>query len=91
MSGKTDRWVANEDAHSDLKSFRVTPFDEASKGANDNVVFFFFMCVDRKQPVGCDMMLGSSAKEDACRVCGGDGSTCNSVTGVYDQNNFQTG
>lgn len=36
-------------------------------------------------------MLGSTAKEDVCRECGGDNSTCNSVSGVYDQNNFQTG
>lgn len=43
------------------------------------------------QPVGCDLMLGSTAKEDVCRECGGDNSTCNSVSGVYDQNNFQTG
>ncbi|KAL7989002.1 hypothetical protein Chor_007921, partial [Crotalus horridus] len=26
--------------------------------------------------VGCDNILGSDAKEDRCRVCGGDGSTC---------------
>ena len=50
------------------------------------------VCVDGKcLPVGCDMMLGSKAKEDACRVCGGDGSSCNSVQGVHDANNFQTG
>ena len=36
-------------------------------------------------------MLGSSAKEDQCRVCGGDNSTCNSVEGVYDSNDLQTG
>lgn len=36
-------------------------------------------------------MLGSTAKEDQCRVCGGDGSTCNSVQGICEQNDFQTG
>jgi hypothetical protein len=43
------------------------------------------------QPVGCDLMLGSTAKEDQCRVCGGDGTTCTSVQGIAEQNDFQTG
>ncbi|XP_046445127.1 papilin-like isoform X2 [Daphnia pulex] len=42
-------------------------------------------------PVGCDSMLGSTAKEDQCRVCGGDGTTCTSVNGIAEQNDFQTG
>jgi hypothetical protein len=36
------------------------------------------------QPVGCDMMLGSSAREDKCRECGGDGSSCNTVRGILE-------
>ncbi|XP_077980914.1 A disintegrin and metalloproteinase with thrombospondin motifs 6-like [Glandiceps talaboti] len=32
--------------------------------------------------VGCDKMLNSEAKEDRCRVCGGDGSTCEIVAGI---------
>ena len=36
-------------------------------------------------------MLGSTAKEDQCRVCGGDGTTCTSVQGIAEQNDFQTG
>jgi hypothetical protein len=39
------------------------------------------MCL---QPVGCDMMLGSSAREDKCRECGGDGSSCNTVRGILE-------
>jgi hypothetical protein len=39
------------------------------------------MCL---QPVGCDMMLGSSAREDKCRECGGDGSSCNTVQGILE-------
>ena len=35
-------------------------------------------------PVGCDNMLGSEMEEDKCRVCGGDGSNCNTVTGLLD-------
>lgn len=34
------------------------------------------------QHVGCDRILGSSTVEDKCRVCGGDGSSCQTVHGV---------
>uniref|UniRef100_A0A1B0DI96 ADAMTS/ADAMTS-like cysteine-rich domain-containing protein n=1 Tax=Phlebotomus papatasi TaxID=29031 RepID=A0A1B0DI96_PHLPP len=48
------------------------------------------VCVDGVcQPVGCDMMLGSNAKEDKCRKCDGDGSTCKTISGVLDMNNLQ--
>ncbi|NWR39368.1 ATS6 metalloproteinase, partial [Tachuris rubrigastra] len=33
--------------------------------------------------VGCDNILGSDAKEDRCRVCGGDGSTCEATEGFF--------
>ncbi|XP_037548481.1 A disintegrin and metalloproteinase with thrombospondin motifs 6 [Nematolebias whitei] len=33
--------------------------------------------------VGCDNILGSDAKEDQCRVCGGDGSTCEVTEGLF--------
>ncbi|CAH0551174.1 unnamed protein product, partial [Brassicogethes aeneus] len=42
-------------------------------------------------PVGCDMMLGSSMREDKCRVCGGDGSTCTTSTGLLDSKDFREG
>ena len=37
------------------------------------------------------MMLGSEAKEDACRECGGDGSDCNTVRGTFDADDLQVG
>ncbi|PSN47564.1 hypothetical protein C0J52_19332 [Blattella germanica] len=38
------------------------------------------ICVDGQcMPVGCDMMLGSTAREDNCRECGGDGSSYNDI------------
>lgn len=43
------------------------------------------------QPVGCDMLLGSSAREDMCRVCGGDGSTCNIYSGIQTGSNLVPG
>ena len=33
--------------------------------------------------VGCDKRLGSDTREDKCRVCGGDGSTCETVNGTF--------
>uniref|UniRef100_A0AAY4DII0 A disintegrin and metalloproteinase with thrombospondin motifs 6 n=1 Tax=Denticeps clupeoides TaxID=299321 RepID=A0AAY4DII0_9TELE len=33
--------------------------------------------------VGCDNILGSDAREDRCRVCGGDGSTCETMEGLF--------
>lgn len=36
-------------------------------------------------------MLGSPAKEDKCRKCQGDGSSCKTVTGLLDMNNLQVG
>ena len=40
------------------------------------------ICVDGEcKVVGCDGMLGSDVQEDNCRVCGGNGANCNTVTG----------
>ncbi|XP_050400756.1 A disintegrin and metalloproteinase with thrombospondin motifs 6 [Patella vulgata] len=35
--------------------------------------------------VGCDGYLGSSLREDKCRVCGGDGTTCKTISGLFDK------
>lgn len=35
--------------------------------------------------MGCDLQLGSAAREDNCRVCGGDGSSCATVDGLFDR------
>lgn len=35
------------------------------------------------QHVGCDRVLGSDVREDRCRICGGDGSSCVSVEGLF--------
>ncbi|CAL8278107.1 unnamed protein product [Merluccius merluccius] len=35
--------------------------------------------------VGCDNILGSDAKEDRCRVCGADGSTCEATEGLFNE------
>lgn len=35
--------------------------------------------------MGCDRVLGSDAKEDKCRVCGGDGSSCETIEGIFNQ------
>ncbi|XP_068164161.1 ADAMTS-like protein 1 isoform X3 [Antennarius striatus] len=42
------------------------------------------MCISGVcQIVGCDHDLGSTAKEDNCGICGGDGSSCRLVRGHY--------
>ncbi|XP_048353725.1 A disintegrin and metalloproteinase with thrombospondin motifs 10-like [Sphaerodactylus townsendi] len=33
--------------------------------------------------VGCDRILGSDTKEDKCRVCGGDGSSCETIEAIF--------
>ncbi|GBN47343.1 hypothetical protein AVEN_247209-1, partial [Araneus ventricosus] len=41
--------------------------------------------------VGCDKVLGSVTKVDECGVCGGDGSSCRVVKGIFDEDNFEVG
>ncbi|XP_077324107.1 A disintegrin and metalloproteinase with thrombospondin motifs 17-like [Lithobates pipiens] len=42
------------------------------------------LCVHGKcQKIGCDGIIGSSAKEDRCGVCNGDGKTCKVVKGDF--------
>ncbi|KAM4714553.1 ADAMTS-like protein 1 isoform 1-T1 [Anableps anableps] len=44
----------------------------------------FDMCISGIcQIVGCDHELGSTAKEDNCGICNGDGSSCRLVRGHY--------
>ncbi|XP_065346568.1 papilin-like [Cloeon dipterum] len=41
------------------------------------------VCVEGKcMPVGCDLFLGSSLREDKCRDCGGDNSGCITVSEI---------
>lgn len=44
---------------------------------------FFYFNFFILQHVGCDRVLGSDIREDRCRICGGDGSSCVSVEGVF--------
>ncbi|XP_048832964.1 A disintegrin and metalloproteinase with thrombospondin motifs 10 isoform X1 [Brienomyrus brachyistius] len=42
------------------------------------------VCVNGEcKHVGCDRILGSDTREDRCRVCGGDGSSCEVVEGIF--------
>ncbi|XP_068446167.1 A disintegrin and metalloproteinase with thrombospondin motifs 10 isoform X1 [Clinocottus analis] len=42
------------------------------------------VCVNGEcKHVGCDRVLGSDVREDRCRNCGGDGSSCVSVEGLF--------
>lgn len=37
------------------------------------------------QDVGCDLKIGSGAEEDICGVCKGNGTTCQTVEGRFNQ------
>ncbi|KAI6185117.1 BMA-GON-1, isoform e [Aphelenchoides fujianensis] len=44
------------------------------------------ICIDGTcHRAGCDHRLASDMKRDSCGVCGGDGSTCETVQGVYNE------
>ncbi|XP_076032052.1 proteoglycan-like sulfated glycoprotein papilin isoform X2 [Oratosquilla oratoria] len=50
------------------------------------------ICVDGKcMPVGCDRKLGSKKKEDICRVCGGDGTSCTTIKGRVEEKILKQG
>ena len=50
------------------------------------------ICVDGEcMPVGCDGILGRYTEEDKCRICGGDGSACETVSSVLDDQDFTFG
>ena len=49
-----------------------------------NSFHFLLLCVVF-QHVGCDNVLHSSAKEDKCGVCRGDGTACETVKSTFDQ------
>ncbi|XP_050354056.1 papilin isoform X4 [Nymphalis io] len=52
----------------------------------------FDVCVDGVcQPVGCDMMLGSNAREDKCRHCRGNGTNCHTTSGILDSQDLRKG
>uniref|UniRef100_A0A1I7YLD8 Peptidase M12B domain-containing protein n=1 Tax=Steinernema glaseri TaxID=37863 RepID=A0A1I7YLD8_9BILA len=44
------------------------------------------ICIDGTcHSAGCDHRLGSDMQRDRCGICGGDGSTCRTVSGVYNE------
>ncbi|KAI4568408.1 hypothetical protein MJT46_008206 [Ovis ammon polii x Ovis aries] len=50
------------------------------------------ICVDGScRVVGCDHHLDSSKEEDKCLRCGGDGTTCYPVMGVFEANDLSRG
>ncbi|KAH7721927.1 A disintegrin and metalloproteinase with thrombospondin motifs 9-like protein [Aphelenchoides avenae] len=44
------------------------------------------ICIDNTcHKAGCDHILGSNMTRDVCGICGGDGSTCRTVQGVFNE------
>lgn len=50
-----------------------------------DVIYEFELIMNQSflQPIGCDMMVGSTAENDQCGVCKGDNSTCRIIQGEY--------
>lgn len=51
-----------------------------------DVIYEFELIMSKSfflQPIGCDMMVGSTAENDQCGVCKGDNSTCRIIQGEY--------
>ena len=48
-----------------------------------------FVCFG--QAIGCDGIVGSQKRPDACGVCGGDNSTCQIVSGIFTEPQLPAG
>ncbi|XP_032338203.1 papilin isoform X2 [Camelus ferus] len=62
-----------------------------SQGDHDFLWSFLSPLISTWQVVGCDHNLDSSKQEDKCLQCGGDGTTCYPITGVFDANDLSRG
>ncbi|KYN39801.1 A disintegrin and metalloproteinase with thrombospondin motifs 7 [Trachymyrmex septentrionalis] len=65
----------------------IVPWGEAALDGTPCNVGTRDMCIAgicRK--VGCDWMVDSDATEDRCGICHGDGTQCETTSGVYDKN-----
>lgn len=50
------------------------------------------VCIGGKcEPVGCDWVLHSKAKEDKCGVCHGDGSSCETIKSQFNKTHLSQG
>lgn len=62
----------------------IVPFGEYAKDGTPCNLGTRDMCISgicRK--VGCDWVVDSSAVEDACGICNGNGTACKQVQGIY--------
>lgn len=48
-------------------------------------IYIFIVFYILSQHIGCDWGIDSSAKEDRCGVCHGDGSTCETIKDQYNE------
>ena len=53
----------------------------------DEILWF----VTISQVVGCDRLLNSTKTNDQCGICGGDGMTCQPISGTFVRENLQVG
>lgn len=56
-----------------------------------SLVFFRVVFSAFFQAVNCDGSLGGQKRFDGCGVCGGDNSTCRSISGIFTRPDMPTG
>eukprot|EP00794_Sanderia_malayensis_P010149 gene10149-11184_t len=71
--------------HSIKVSEEVIDGTPCKEGSND-------VCISGKcEPVGCDWVLHSKAREDKCGVCHGDGSSCETIKSKFNKTGLSRG
>ncbi|XP_063991200.1 A disintegrin and metalloproteinase with thrombospondin motifs 7-like isoform X2 [Diachasmimorpha longicaudata] len=94
FKGKNYTWVPYFDQNepcelycTDTNESVIVPWGESALDGTPCNVGTRDMCIAgicRK--VGCDWTVDSDATEDRCGICHGDGTQCETTTGIYDKN-----
>ncbi|KAI6223543.1 BMA-GON-1, isoform e [Aphelenchoides fujianensis] len=79
---RSTKWIPKYTSIGENERCRTTrcTTERPARGNVDDI------CIDGTcHRAGCDHRLASDMKRDSCGVCGGDGSTCETVQGVYNE------
>lgn len=69
--------------------FSFVKIVECIKRELSNIHFIFQLIIF--QTIGCDGIVGSEKRPDACGVCGGSNSTCQIVSGIFTEPQLPAG
>lgn len=97
--GKTYEWQPYFDQDkpcqlycSDANETVIVPWGEYAADGTPCSVVSRDVCISGIcKSVGCDWMVDSTAKEDDCGICRGDGTKCDKVSGVYSKQSHSPG